>query len=69
VVPCGFVAVRGSRLDALVALELATTLVTLVLVLLAQGYGRSAYYGVALALAALGFAGNLIFVRFLRRCI
>jgi len=66
-VPCGAVALRGSRLDALVALELATTLVTLALVLLAQGFARPAYYSVALALAGLGFVGNLVFVRFLER--
>jgi len=66
-VPCGFLVLRGSRLDALVALELATTLATLALVLLAQGFERGAYYGVALTLAALGFVGNLIFVRFMAR--
>ena len=67
IVPCGALAVRGSRLDALVALELATTLTTLALVLLAEGYGRSSYYSVALALAGLGFVGNLVFVRFMER--
>ena len=29
IAPCGWVAMRGTRLDALVALELATTLTTL----------------------------------------
>jgi len=52
-------------MDALVALELATTLVTLTLVLLAEGFQRSSYFGVALAAAALGFVGNLVFVRFM----
>ncbi len=65
VVPCGWLCLRGTRMDALVALELATTLVTLTLVLLAEGFQRSSYFGVALAAAALGFVGNLVFVRFM----
>jgi multisubunit Na+/H+ antiporter MnhF subunit len=67
VVPCGWIAVRGTRMDAVVALELATTIVTLALVLLAEGFHRSSYYIVALALAVLGFVGNLVFVRFMER--
>lgn len=67
VVPCGWIAVRGTRMEAIVALELATTLVTLALILLAEGYGRSSYTLVALTLAALGFVGNLAFVRFMER--
>jgi multisubunit Na+/H+ antiporter MnhF subunit len=67
IAPCGWVAMRGTRLDALVALELATTLTTLALVLLAQGFQRSAYYSVAMVAAALGVVGNLIFVRLAER--
>jgi multisubunit Na+/H+ antiporter MnhF subunit len=66
-VPCMFVTLRGTHLDALVALELATTLATLALLLLAQGYGRPAYFGVALVLAPLGAIGSLVFVRFIDR--
>jgi multicomponent Na+:H+ antiporter subunit F len=65
VVPCGWLCVRGTRLDALVALELASTLVTLALVLLAEGFHRSSYFAVALAAAALGFVGSLVFARFM----
>jgi multisubunit Na+/H+ antiporter MnhF subunit len=67
IVPCGWVTLRGTRLDALVALELVTTLATLALVLLAEGFHRSSYFIVALAAAALGFVGNLVFVRFMER--
>jgi multisubunit Na+/H+ antiporter MnhF subunit len=67
VVPCGWVTLRGTRADALVALELATTLVTVALVLLAEGFHRPSYFGVALAAGALGFVGNLVFVRFMER--
>jgi len=65
VVPCGWVALRGTRLDALVALELATTLATLALVALAEGFHRSSYFVVAVVAGALGFVGNLVFVRFM----
>jgi multisubunit Na+/H+ antiporter MnhF subunit len=67
VLPCIGVALRGTHLDALVALELATTLVTVALVLLAQGYERPAYFGVALTLAPLGVIGSLVFIRFIDR--
>ncbi|HSB39820.1 MAG TPA: monovalent cation/H+ antiporter complex subunit F [Gaiellaceae bacterium] len=63
-VPCGWVLLRGRLTDALVALELASTLVTVVLVLLAEGFHRSSYLTVPLVLAALGFVGALVFVRF-----
>ena len=67
VVPCGWLCLRGSHLDALVALELATTLLTLALLLLAEGFHRSSYFVLPLTAAALGFVGNLVFVRFMER--
>jgi multisubunit Na+/H+ antiporter MnhF subunit len=63
--PCGWVLLRARLLDALVALELASTLVTVVLVLLAEGFHRSSYFVVPLVLAALSFVGALMFVRLL----
>ena len=65
VLPCGWVVLRGRLTEALVALELAGTLVTLVLVLLAEGFHRSSYFTLPLVLAALSFVGALVFVRFL----
>lgn len=64
-IPCGWVLLRGRLLDAVVALELASTLATVVLVLLAEGFQRPSYFAVPLVLAALSFVGALIFVRFL----
>jgi multicomponent Na+:H+ antiporter subunit F len=64
-VPCVFVMVRGTLTDALVGLELASTLTTLVLVLLAEGFHRSSYFELAMVLAALQFVGTLVFIRFL----
>ena len=64
-VPCGWVLLRGRLNDALVAVELASTLITLVLLLLAQGFHRSSYFEVSPVLAALSLVGALVFVRFL----
>ena len=63
--PCGWVLLRGQLLDALVALQLTSTLATVVLVLLAEGFHRSSYFTVPLLLAALSFVCALVFVRFL----
>jgi multisubunit Na+/H+ antiporter MnhF subunit len=63
-VPCAWVLVRGRLIDALVALELSSTLVTVVLLLLAEGFGRSSYFELALVLAAIQFVGTLAYVRF-----
>jgi multisubunit Na+/H+ antiporter MnhF subunit len=63
--PCGWVLLRGRIEDALVAVELVSTLATVVLLLLAEGFHRSSYFELALVLAALSFVGALIFVRFI----
>jgi multisubunit Na+/H+ antiporter MnhF subunit len=63
--PCGWVLMRAKIVDSLVALELASTLVTLVLLLLAEGFHRSSYFELPIVLAALTFVGTLVFVRFL----
>ena len=60
---CLFTIVRGDPVDALVALELVGTLITLELVLLAVGLHRSVYWVLPLALPLLGFAGALLLVR------
>jgi multisubunit Na+/H+ antiporter MnhF subunit len=63
--PCGWVLLRGKVTDALVAIQLASTLVTVVLLLLAEGFHRASYFELPLVLAAMSFVGALIFVRFL----
>lgn len=64
-VPCGWVLLRGRIEDALVAVELVSTLVAVVLLLLAEGFHRSIYFELALVLAAMSFVGGLVFVRFI----
>ena len=66
-VPCGWIAVCASRIDALVALQTAGTVTTLVLVLFAEGFHRASYMGLALALPFVGFIGILLIARFMGR--
>jgi multisubunit Na+/H+ antiporter MnhF subunit len=66
-VPCGAVAARGSELDGLAALQLAGAVATVALLLLAEGFHRSAYFILPLALPALSFVGTLIFARYFER--
>jgi multisubunit Na+/H+ antiporter MnhF subunit len=62
-----WVLVRGSHMDALVALELTSVVITLVLLLLSEGFRRSTYTDVPLLLAGLSLVGGLVFARFLAR--
>ena len=64
-VPVGYVLVRGSIVEALVALDLAGTVVTLVLLLIGEGFKRNSYYTLPLVLAFTNVVAVLIFVRFL----
>jgi multisubunit Na+/H+ antiporter MnhF subunit len=66
-VPCLWVAMRSSYLGAVAALELGSTVTTLVLVLIAQGLHHDSFMDLALVSAVLSFAGSLTFVRFLER--
>ena len=64
-VPVGYVLIRGQIVEALVALELAGTVVTLVLLLVGEGFKRNSYYTLPLVLAFTNVVAVLIFVRFL----
>ncbi len=57
----------GSVLSRLVGLQLAGSVVALVLVLIADGAGRSSSLDIALVLSLLSFAGTLVFLRFMQR--
>jgi multicomponent Na+:H+ antiporter subunit F len=65
--PLILLAVRAPVPRGLVALELSTTIVTLVLLLVAQGTNRQPFFDLALVSAVLSFAGSLTFARFLER--
>ena len=64
-VPLGLTAMRGSTLDRLVTLELALATQTIALILLAEGFDRDVYFELAVVMAVLSFAGNLVYARFL----
>lgn len=64
---CGIVCYRGNLADRLVGLEMASALVTIELLLLAEGYGRSSFFDLPLTLAFLSFGGGMVFARFVQR--
>jgi multisubunit Na+/H+ antiporter MnhF subunit len=66
-VPCLIVMLRGSVVEALVGLQMAGVLETVVLLLLAEGFHRPPLFDLALVLALLTLAGGLVFARMLER--
>ena len=67
VIPCGIVVVRGKTMDAVVAYEAISSIVVMVLVLLAEGFRRPGEFELPVLLAVLLFGSGLVFVRFLER--
>jgi multicomponent Na+:H+ antiporter subunit F len=67
VIPCGVVVCRGTVMEALVAYELISAIVVMVLILLPEGFRRSGEFDLPLLLAVLLFGSGLVFVRFLER--
>ena len=66
-VPCGIVCFTGAPMERLVALEMAGTINTITLLLLAQGFDQPPFYDLALVLSLLSFAGGMVFARFMER--
>jgi multisubunit Na+/H+ antiporter MnhF subunit len=66
-VPLVLVVLLAREIDGVVALELCGTVATLVLICLAQSFGRTAYFGVAIVCAATTWVGGLVFARFFGR--
>jgi multicomponent Na+:H+ antiporter subunit F len=66
-VPCGIVCFRGDLADRLVGLEMTGALVTIELLLFAEGFHRPSFFDVPLALAFLSFGGGMVFARFVQR--
>jgi multicomponent Na+:H+ antiporter subunit F len=67
VVPCGIVLWRGQLMAAVVAYQAISSIVVMVLVLLAEGFRRPAEFELPVLLAVLLFGSGLVFVRFLER--
>lgn len=61
--PAGLLAMRGGLFERIVAMQLASLLAVIALVLLAEGFDRDVYYDLAIVTAALDMAGTLFFLR------
>ncbi len=66
-IPCGVVMLRGSIVEALVGLQMAGIVQTIVLLLLAEGFHRPPFFDLAVVLALLTLATGLVFARMLER--
>jgi multisubunit Na+/H+ antiporter MnhF subunit len=67
VIPSGVVVWRGTAMEAVVGYEAISAIVVMVLVLLAQGFGRFGELELPIVLAVLMFGGGLVFVHALER--
>ena len=67
IIPAGIVLCRGNLMSAVVAFEFITSVIVMVLVLLAQGFQRSGLFELAVLVAVLMFPSGLVFVRALER--
>ena len=66
-IPLGVVLCRTRVMSAVVAYEAISSVAVLVLVLLAEGFGRPGEFELAAVLAALLLGSGLVFARFLER--
>lgn len=65
--PLGIVLWRGPTMAALVIYEVLSAITVVVLVLMAEGFGRSGEFELPALMALLLFAGGLVFARALER--
>ncbi|HTT92797.1 MAG TPA: hypothetical protein VMF65_24795 [Acidimicrobiales bacterium] len=65
--PCLLVMVREEVMAAVAAYELASSIVVLVLICLAQGFGRSGEFELGVLLAVMMYGAGLVFVRSMER--
>jgi multicomponent Na+:H+ antiporter subunit F len=66
-IPCAIVVARGDAMEAVVGFEAISSVVVMVLILLAEGFGRPGEFEFAELLAVLMFGSGLVYVRFLER--
>jgi multicomponent Na+:H+ antiporter subunit F len=67
IVPAGIVLCRGELAASVVAYEFITSVIVLVLALLAQGFKRSSEFELPVLLAVLMYASGLVYVRAMER--
>jgi multisubunit Na+/H+ antiporter MnhF subunit len=68
-IPCGVDMLRGKTMPRLVALELASCVTALILVVLAQQSKEASFYDVAIAFVVLSWPAGVVFAHFLERWI
>lgn len=66
-VPCFVALISGDPVRRLIALEAASVMTVLELLLLMEGYHRVPFVDMALTLTLLSFGAGLVFARFLER--
>jgi hypothetical protein len=66
-IPCGIVLCRGTLMEAVVAYEAISSIVLIVLALLAQGFQRPGEFEFPVLLAVLMLGSGLVYVRALER--
>jgi multicomponent Na+:H+ antiporter subunit F len=62
-VAAGLRTVRGSVMDRVVAMQLTSTLASIALLLLAQGFDRDVYFDLAIVFAVMSIVGTLVYLR------
>lgn len=67
IIPCGIVLCRGTFMEAVVAYETISSIMIIVLALLAQGFQRPAEFEFPVILAVLMLGSGLVYVRALER--
>jgi multisubunit Na+/H+ antiporter MnhF subunit len=67
IVPAGMVIARGDLASAVVGYEFITSVMVMVLVLLAQAFQRPSLFELPVLLAMLMFGSGLVFVRAMER--
>jgi multisubunit Na+/H+ antiporter MnhF subunit len=67
VIPCGIVVWRGTLMEAVVGYEAISSIVVMVLLLLAEGFNRFGELELPIVLAVLLFGSGLVFVHALER--
>jgi multicomponent Na+:H+ antiporter subunit F len=67
IAPCAIVVWRGEVMAAVVAYQAISSIIVIVLVLLAEGFRRTGEFELPVLLAVLLFGSGLVFVRFLER--
>jgi multisubunit Na+/H+ antiporter MnhF subunit len=67
IIPAGIVLCRDELASSVVAYELITSVIVIVLALLAQGFQRSSEFELPVLLAVLMFGSGLVFVRAMER--